>query len=57
MPCLEGATWFPAPNLGLMDVPALEPMEFLLLLGSVLIPLIQIQLFKKYYYQIWFFPH
>ena len=37
VPCLEGAPTPPAPNLGLMEVPALEPMEFLLRLGSMLV--------------------
>lgn len=35
VPCLEGAPTPPAPNLGLMEVPALEPIEFLLRLGSM----------------------
>lgn len=35
MPCLEGATVFPAPNFGFIDVPALDPIEFLLMFGSI----------------------
>ena len=35
VPCREGAPTPPPPNLGLMEVPALEPIEFLLRLGSM----------------------
>jgi hypothetical protein len=36
VPCLDGAGAFPpAPNLGLIEVPALEPIDILLRLGSI----------------------
>jgi hypothetical protein len=35
VPCLEGAGPLPAPNLGLIDVPALEPIDCLFEFGSI----------------------